>query len=228
MKGLLTLTSLVFGALIVLVVPTFVEPFASDYGGVTIFDTGKAVLLCALLAAVAGYFSYHSDSNGPFLLKLFVGALLVRLLIGTTIFVFHWQEFFGGDANTYDIIGLAQLNAWYGDKYAQVAVNNFVGGGSGSGWGMVYLVAVIYGLIGRNLLATQLINSVLGAATAVVIFLCAKHVFNNLRVARVAAFAVAFTPPWCCGLRRDLRMVQSFSYWRFPSLRLSDWVRSSA
>ena len=194
MKGLLTLSALVLGALIVLVVPTFVEPFASDYGGVTIFDTGKAVLLCALLAAVAGYFSYHSDSNGPFLLKLFVGALLVRLLIGTTIFVFHWQEFFGGDANTYDIIGLAQLNAWYGDKYAQVAVNNFVGGGSGSGWGMVYLVAVIYGLIGRNLLATQLINSVLGAATAVVIFLCAKHVFNNLRVARVAAFAVAFYP----------------------------------
>jgi hypothetical protein len=193
-KGLLTLTVLVIAALIVLAVPTMVAPFAADYGGVTIFDTGKAVLLCALLATLVGYFTYRRDSNGPFLLKLFVVALLVRLLIGTTIFVFHWQEFFGGDANTYDIMGLAQLDAWYGDRSSAVAVNRFVGGGSGSGWGMVYLVAAIYGLIGRNLLATQLVNSVFGASTAVVIFLCAKHVFNNLRVARVAAYGVAFYP----------------------------------
>src|SRR6185503_934117 len=113
MKVLLTLSVLVLGALIVLAVPTLVSPYAAEYGGVTILDTGKAVLLCAAFATVAGYFSYRSDSNGPFLLKLFVGALLVRLLIGTAIFVFHGQEFFGGDANTYDLFGLAQLKAWY-------------------------------------------------------------------------------------------------------------------
>jgi hypothetical protein len=59
---------------------------------------------------------------------------------------------------------------------------------------MVYLVAAVYGLIGRNMLAIQLMNSVVGAATAVVIFLCAHHVFRNLRVARVAGIAVAFYP----------------------------------
>ena len=59
---------------------------------------------------------------------------------------------------------------------------------------MVYLVAAIYGLVGRNLLAVQFFNAVVGAATAPVIFLCARHIFQNLRVAKVAALAVAFYP----------------------------------
>jgi 4-amino-4-deoxy-L-arabinose transferase-like glycosyltransferase len=59
---------------------------------------------------------------------------------------------------------------------------------------MVYLVAVVYGLVGRNMLAVQLMNSVIGAATAVVIYLCAQQVFQNSRVARIAGIAVAFYP----------------------------------
>lgn len=194
MNSLLTLSALIICAAIVLAVPTLVAPYAADYGRVTAFDTGKAILLCAALAAVAGHLSYRSGSNGPFLLKLFVGALLVRLLIGTAIFVFHGQEFFGGDANTYDLNGLAQLKAWGGDRYYQSVVDRFVGRGAGSGWGMVYFVAAVYALIGRNVLAVQFINSVLGAATAIMIFFCAKQVFGNVRVASVAAIAVAFYP----------------------------------
>jgi 4-amino-4-deoxy-L-arabinose transferase-like glycosyltransferase len=59
---------------------------------------------------------------------------------------------------------------------------------------MVYLVAAVYGLIGRNMLAIQLMNSVIGAATAIVIYLCAHQVFQNSRVARIAGIAVAFYP----------------------------------
>ena len=59
---------------------------------------------------------------------------------------------------------------------------------------MVWLVAAVYGIVGRNMLAVQLVNSVFGAATAVVIFLCSHHVFKNLRVARIAGIAVAFYP----------------------------------
>jgi 4-amino-4-deoxy-L-arabinose transferase-like glycosyltransferase len=55
-------------------------------------------------------------------------------------------------------------------------------------------VAAIYGLVGRNLLAVQFFNAVVGAATAPIIFLCARHIFQNLRVAKVAALAVAFYP----------------------------------
>jgi 4-amino-4-deoxy-L-arabinose transferase-like glycosyltransferase len=55
-------------------------------------------------------------------------------------------------------------------------------------------VAVIYGVTGRNMLAVQFFNGVVGAATAPVIFLCARHIFQNLRVAKVAALLVAFFP----------------------------------
>ncbi|MDQ3665009.1 MAG: glycosyltransferase family 39 protein [Acidobacteriota bacterium] len=194
MNAVLTILALISCAIIILVVPTMVAPFASDYGVVTAGDTGKAVLLCAALAALAGLFSYRQGANGPFLLKVFIAALLVRMILGTAIFVFHGQEFFGGDANTYDFYGFLQLKAWGGDRYSRSLVDSFVGGSLGSGWGMVYFVAAVYGLIGRNLLAIQFINSVLGAATAVVIFLCAKQIFNNVRVAGAAAIAVAFYP----------------------------------
>jgi hypothetical protein len=194
MKGILTLLSLVVSALVVLAVPTLVAPYAADYGVVTVFDTSKAILLCAGLATLVGLCSYWQGPNGPFLLKLFITALLIRMILGTAIFVFNWQDFFGGDALTYDFFGYAQLQAWGGDRYHKSLVDTFVGVGLGSGWGMVYLVAAVYGLIGRNMLAVQFVNATLGAATAPIIFLCAQQVFSNARVARVAAIAVAFYP----------------------------------
>jgi hypothetical protein len=116
------------------------------------------------------------------------------MLLATIIFVFNKQEFFGGDAITYDFFGDSLLRGWGGDRYYLSVANRYIGVGQGSGWGMIYLVAAVYGLIGRNMLAVQFINGVLGAASAVVIFLCAHHVFNNLKVARLAAIAVAFYP----------------------------------
>jgi 4-amino-4-deoxy-L-arabinose transferase-like glycosyltransferase len=171
-----------------------VEPYAGDYGVMTVFDSGQAVLLCTALASVAGLYAYKQGANGPFLLKLFLAAILVRMVLATAIFAFRGQDFFGGDAITYDFYGLAQLNGWAGDEYQQSIADYFVGSGSGGGWGMVYLVAAIYAIVGRNMMAVQLVNSVFGAATAVVVFLCAHHVFNNLRVARLAGMAVAFYP----------------------------------
>ncbi len=192
MNGVLTLLALIICGLIVFAVPALVVPFTDQYGPVTFVDTSKAVLLCAALATIAGFIFYRNSINGSFLLKLFISALLVRMLLGTVIFAFNGQEFFGGDAVTYDFFGYAQLEGWSGDKYHQAAVNRFVA--SGIGWGMVYMVAAIYGVIGRNMLAIQLVNSVLGAATAVIIFLSALEVFSNTRVARLAGFAVAFYP----------------------------------
>jgi 4-amino-4-deoxy-L-arabinose transferase-like glycosyltransferase len=65
---------------------------------------------------------------------------------------------------------------------------------TGGGWGMLYLVGAIYAIIGRNPLAVQFVNAVLGAATAPLVYLCAQHMFRNLRVARIAAFFVVFYP----------------------------------
>jgi hypothetical protein len=55
-------------------------------------------------------------------------------------------------------------------------------------------VAVIYGVIGRNMLAIQFVNAVVGAATAPIIGVCAWHIFKNRKVVRIAAIAAAFYP----------------------------------
>lgn len=194
MNAVLTLFYLLLCVGIVIFVPPLVVPYESIYGVFNAFDAAKAVLLCTALAAVAGFYAYKRDTDGPFLLRLFVAGLITRIVIGLAIFTFHGQDFFGGDAITYDFFGNAQLLGWGGDKYYQLVANQFVRSGEGSGWGMVYLVAAVYGLIGRNMLAIQLMNSVFGAATAVVIYSCASQVFQNSRVARTAGLAVAFYP----------------------------------
>src|SRR5258705_5345958 len=193
MNALLTLLYLLLCAGIVIFVPPMVVPYAGEYGVVNGFDASKAVLLCTAMAAFAGFYSYKSV-DGTFLLRLFVAGLLVRMILGTIIFVFRGQDFFGGDALTYDFFGQAQLQGWWGDKYSQAVANQFVRGGEGSGWGMVYLVAAVYALVGRNMLAVQLMNSVMGAATAVIIYLSAHQVFKNVKVARFSSIAVAFYP----------------------------------
>src|SRR6185295_18859589 len=194
MNALLTLLYLLLCVGVVIFVPPLVAPFVGDYGIFTVFDAAKAVLLCTALGTIFGFYSFKSDIDGRFLLRLFVGGLLVRMIVGLAIFSFRGQDFFGGDAVTYDYYGYAQMLGWGGDKYYQSIANQFVRSGEGSGWGMVYLVAAVYQVLGRNMLATQLMNCVFGAATAVVIYLCAHHVFQNSRVSRLAGIAVAFYP----------------------------------
>lgn len=193
MNVVLTFVSILVCAFIVVAVPSMVTPYVAEYGPVTVFDTSKAILLCTALASLAGLFAYR-QSTGPFLLKLFISALLVRMILGTIIFVSNGQNFFGGDALTYDFFGHVQLMGWYGDRYAQSVADIYVRSWSAAGWGMVYLVAGVYGIIGRNLLAVQFVNAVLGAGTAVLVYLCAHHVYSNLRVARLAGIAAAFYP----------------------------------
>jgi 4-amino-4-deoxy-L-arabinose transferase-like glycosyltransferase len=147
-----------------------------------------------VLAGVGGLIISQAKTDKQFLLRLFVSGLLLRMIIGVLIFAFRWQNFFGGDAYTYDALGSIQLSAWYGGSYYQGLVKTFVGETGVSGWGMVYLVAGIYGMTGRNMLAIQFLNAVLGAATAPIIFLCARHIFQNMRVARIAAIFAAFFP----------------------------------
>lgn len=194
MNAALTLLYLLLCVGIVIFVPPLVVPYVADYGVFSAFDAAKAVLLCTGLATIAGFYAYRRDIDGTFLLRLFVAGLICRLVIGLAIFAFRGQDFFGGDAITYDFYGNAQLLGWGGDKYYQSIANQFVRSGEGSGWGMVYLVAAVYGIVGRNMLAIQMMNAVIGAVTAVVIYLCAFQVFQNSRVARIAGIAVAFYP----------------------------------
>src|SRR5688572_15307204 len=180
--------------MVLVLVPPLAAPYQGQYGEVTMAYSASALAVCAVTAAIAAFFIRRESDHGAYLLKLFMFALLLRVLVGTAIFAYNMQEFFGGDAWTYDHFGYQQMLAWNGDRYAQLLVDQFVGTNFRSGWGMVGVVGVIYKIIGRNMLAIQFFNAVLGAATAPIIFLSAYEVFKNRRVAKVAALAVAFYP----------------------------------
>ena len=157
-------------------------------------EGGAAALVTVPLAALVGFMVFTIKEDSKFLLRLFIAALLVRLFVGTLIYGFHLQEFFGGDAFTYDFFGDALLRSWAGDKYYQTMVDLFTAGGRSSGWGMIYMVAAIYKVIGRNMLAIQFVNSVLGAATVPIAYLIALEIFPNKRMARTCALLSAFFP----------------------------------
>ncbi|MCA1565463.1 MAG: glycosyltransferase family 39 protein [Acidobacteria bacterium] len=147
-----------------------------------------ALVFCILLSLASGQLIQRVESHRRFLLQLFVIGLLIRMLVGTLIFVYDLQEFFGGDALAYDQQGFELLRYWQGRGAQVVDENNVVV------WGMPYLIAGIYAIVGRNMLAVQFFNAVCGAGTTVVIFLCAQHIFQNQRVARYTAWLVALYP----------------------------------
>lgn len=180
MNGILTALAFCVFAMIWLLVP---EPVQG----------AGAFLACGVLAGIAGLIISRAETDKKFLLNLFVGGLLVRVFVGTLIYSFRLQEFFGGDAFTYDTFGFYQLRSWEGDPAAQYQVNLFLGEG-GAGWGMIYMVAALYRIVGQNMLATQFVNSVLGAVTAPIIYLCSQQIFGNQRVSRAASLFVAFFP----------------------------------
>jgi hypothetical protein len=157
----------------------------------TIRGGAAAVLLCAACALAVGFVLSRADEGQrSFLLKVFVGGLLMRMAVGALINAFELQDFFGGDAFTYDQLGNALLQGWRTGVQAQEVRDWAVAGG----WGMLYLVGAIYAAVGQNMLAVQFFNAVLGAATAPVIFLCARNIFQNVRVAKLATLFVAFYP----------------------------------
>src|SRR5829696_8427541 len=153
----------------------------------------SAVVLCAGLAAAAGAVVSRHKTHARFLLQVFAGAVVVRAAVGALIYYFRLQEFFGGDAFTYDYHGSLYWAFWTG-RLSYGFYDRLLGVYVYRNWGMGYTVGAIYMLIGRNMLAVQFFNAVVGAATAPVIFLCARQIFQNVRVAKVAALAVAFYP----------------------------------
>ena len=179
MNALLAILALILCAVVLQISPSLA------YGA-------SAVILCGVLATIAGLIILQAKTDRTFLLRLFVGGLLLRMMIGVVIFTFNLQGFFGGDALTYDALGWIKLAALTSDgSYYQALSGRLIGD---SGWGMIYMVTGVYAIVGRNMLAIQFINAVVGAATAPVIFLCATHIFQNMRVARLAAIFAAFFP----------------------------------
>ena len=193
MNGALIFAYLVVCGIVILFGPALAAPYTSDAYAVTISGNGKAVLLCSCLAAIAAFYTYRQREQAQFLLRIFVAGLLLRMIVAAGIYLFSGQDFFGGDALHYDYLGYAQVQAWSGDAFFKWELDSYMRNNAAA-WGMNYLVGGIYAIVGRNMLAVQFFNAVLGALTAVIIFHCAHHAFAHLRVARIAAIAVAFYP----------------------------------
>src|SRR2546425_12790004 len=114
MKSLLAvLTAIVFVGVLV------VMPVKADAIG--------ALTVCLLFSIPVALLLSRSKVENDFLLQVFVAALLVRVIVGAVINYFQLQEFFGGDALTYDFYGFALVKAWGGDRYYQNTVNSFFG-----------------------------------------------------------------------------------------------------
>jgi 4-amino-4-deoxy-L-arabinose transferase-like glycosyltransferase len=175
MNALLTILLLVVCLCIALFVPVYGAP---------------AVLICIVVAVVAGLFISRIETDRIFLLRIFVVALLARMLVATLIFTLNLQDFFGGDAMTYDQYGLQMLRSWGGDPGFRNHLQDY----DDAAWGMAYLVGSIYSAVGRNLLAVQMFNAVLGAATPPIAYICAQQIFENKNVSRLSTLFIAFYP----------------------------------
>jgi len=177
-------------------------------GMVTVaFPDGAASILIVLLFTGVALFLFRRYGEEPeFLTNIFLGALMIRLAFGVFVHVFDLREFFGGDANTYDFRGWRLVEYWTGQVQSDDLELQLARSTSGPGWGMHYLTAGIYYILGRNIFAAQSFCAVFGAATAPMIYFCASKMFANRRVARFSAIAIAFFPSfiiWSSQLMKD-------------------------
>jgi 4-amino-4-deoxy-L-arabinose transferase-like glycosyltransferase len=198
-------------------------------GGVIWFQPRQApgaLVVCALVSIPTLIVLVRAQEDRRFLFQLFVLAVLVRLMLATVIHLGGWEEFFGGDANTYDMFGKSLLQSWEGDAYHAARYAGFIKSGAGA-WGMLYVVAGVYGLVGENRFAIQLLNASVGASTAVVVYYTAQSLFSNVRVSRVAAVLVAFFPSlilWSSQALKDGLIILALALAILATLRLMEKI----
>ncbi|HXQ72846.1 MAG TPA: glycosyltransferase family 39 protein, partial [Pyrinomonadaceae bacterium] len=197
--------------------------------GVIWFVPGQgpgALAVCAVVSLPTLFILIRTQDERRFLLRLFVIALMGRVVLATAINVADWEAFFGGDAHTYDIFGKSLLQSWYGDVYHSARYAGFIKSGAGA-WGMLYVVAAVYAVIGENLYAIQLINASVGAATAIVVYYVAQTLFGNIRVSRLAALLVAFFPSlilWTSQALKDGLIILALALAMLATLRLMEKI----
>ena len=169
-------------------------------------DEASALLLVLVTAGVALAFFRRFTEERAFITKLFLAALVARLAFGLFVHAFDLREFFGGDSFTYDIHGGSIRDYWLGLLDPRDSAYQWATITLRPGWGMNYLVAAIYLVTGKNILAAQSFCAVVGAATAPMVYFCAKKIFSNNNVARTSALTVAFFPSfiiWSGQLLKD-------------------------
>src|SRR2546421_2824345 len=116
---------------------------------ITPIEGPGALAVCAVVSLPTIFVLPRSGNEKTFLLRLFLVAMMVRIILATVIFKGHMEDFFGGDATTYDLYGQSLIQAWHGDAYHASIYSHFSQSGVGA-WGMLYVVAAVYELVGSN------------------------------------------------------------------------------
>lgn len=169
-------------------------------------DEASSLLVVLISATTALFIFRHFTEEKDFITNLFLSALVVRLAFGMFVHVYDLRDFFGGDAVSYDIYGAAIRDYWFGLIDSRDVLYQRATLTGRPGWGIHYLVAAIYSIAGKNILAAQSFCGVVGAATPPMVYFCANKIFSNKNVAKTAALSVAFFPAfviWSAQLLKD-------------------------
>lgn len=170
-------------------------------------DGPIAIILVIVLSALTIFILRRFTDQKEFITTVFVAGLAIRLGFGIFVHVFDLRDFFGGDALTYDYNASQWVDVWLGRAVPTDRLLYYNDPRSGAGWGMNYLIAGLYMVVGKhNIFAGQSFCAVIGAATGPLVFLCSRKIYENLKVARFAAVAIAIFPSfviWSSQMLKD-------------------------
>ena len=152
--------------------------------------TGMA--LGTVFVVIVIHFIRRSE-DGVFLQQLFLAGLLPRLIFATSIFYAGAYDYFGGDAKTYDFRADVLVKVLFGYSVSENAVIEAFNTAT-SGWGMNWLMASVYLFAGRNIFAVMIIECIIGASTALLVYRIVMEIYRNRSAARIAAWLIALFP----------------------------------
>ena len=161
------------------------------------------------------------QSERLFLKYLYLGAVLVRVLVGAAIFFTGYLEFFAGDAVTYDYFGWELAKIWSGEaQYTHWVLSRVQTMGHN---GMFYWVAAGYMVLGRSPFLLTVVQIVVVSLIPVLVYKTARLLFDSIPVARYAALMTAFFPSmiiWSSMLLKDSIVIFLFCVTVYFSLKL--------
>lgn len=185
----------------VFVIGFFISFFIFPDGAVASVLSGVVCITALLLID-----KIFESKSAEFLKSVFLVALILRIFLALMISLMGWENIFGPDAITFDRAGQRIVGYWTGtmniNSWGVEKATSF----SAPGWGMNYLVGIIYYFSGRNPLAIQFLSCTAGAAAVPCVYYCANKIFNNMRVAKTSALAVGLFPAmilWSSQMLKD-------------------------
>jgi len=172
-------------ALILIGLAAGLVPIASPNLSVSLILT----LLCLLLIGIPLCLMTRG-SEGNFLLKVFLTGFLVRILLAFLIHPFSGALNLDWDAAGYEQHGWKIAQVWRSGRLA--SLTDVLGSWHPSPL-YIYFNALVYTVLGHNLLAIRVANSLLGTLTGVLTYFIAKRSYD-FKVAKIALVLTTFFP----------------------------------